>query len=184
MVPRSDEQERRRVSHDGAPDRHPLPLSARELPRPSLQVVRQVQDPRRVRHLLVDRRLVLARHLQREGDVLSDGHVRVERIRLEHHRQLPLRRRLVGDVAPVDDDLTRGRVLEPGDQPQKRGLAAARGADEHHELAVLDIEVELRDDRRRAEGLVDVAELDGAHGCLLRVTSRRRRSGRGRAASG
>ena len=29
-------------------------------------------------------------------------------------------------------------ILEAGDHPQRRGLAAARGADEHHELAVLD----------------------------------------------
>ena len=39
----------------------------------------------------------------------------------------------------------RGRVLEAGDQPQQRGLAAARRADEDDELAVLDVEVDVRE---------------------------------------
>ena len=33
---------------------------------------------------------------------------------------------------------------QPGDHPQQRGLAAARGADEDDELAVVDIEVDAR----------------------------------------
>ena len=47
---------------------------------------------------------------------------------------------------PSIDDRAAGGVLEPGDQPQQRGLAAARGADEDDELAVLDVEVDVRDD--------------------------------------
>jgi hypothetical protein len=45
----------------------------------------------------------------------------------------------VGDVLAVDLDRARGRVLQPGDQAQQRGFAAARGADEDDELAVLDV---------------------------------------------
>ena len=56
-----------------------------------------------------------------------------------------------------------GQVLEAGDQAQQRGLAAARGADEDHELAVRDVEVGARDDDGLAEGLADVPEGDGAH---------------------
>ena len=47
-----------------------------------------------------------------------------------------------------------GHVLEPGDEAQKRRLAAARRADEDHELAVLDVEVDAVDDADRAERLV------------------------------
>ena len=68
--------------------------------------------------------------------------MRVERIGLEHHGELALGRRLVGDVAAVDDDLAAAGVLEAGDQPQQRGLAAARRADEDDELAVVDVEVD------------------------------------------
>ena len=35
-------------------------------------------------------------------------------------------------------------LLEPGDHAQRRRLAAAGGADEHEELAVGDVEVEVR----------------------------------------
>ena len=103
--------------------------------------------------LLVDDRLVLARHLQREGDVLRHRHVRIERVGLEHHGELALGRRLAGHVAAVDVDRAAAGVLQPGDQPQQRGLAAARRADEDDELAVLDVEVDVRDDDRRPEGL-------------------------------
>ena len=62
--------------------------------------------------------------------------------------------------------LPRGRVLEPGDQPQQRGLAAARRADEDDELAVVDGEVDVGDDVDLAEGLLDVLKFDRAHvGC-------------------
>ena len=36
---------------------------------------------------------------------------------------------------PGDADLARGRMLEPGDAAQGRGLAAAGGAEQHHDLA-------------------------------------------------
>jgi hypothetical protein len=79
--------------------------------------------------------------MRREGDVLAHRHVRVERVGLEHHGKAA-----VGGGHGVAScrrcDLAAGDVLQPRDQPQKRGLAAARGADEDHELAVFDGQVE------------------------------------------
>ena len=40
------------------------------------------------------------------------------------------------DVGAVDQHAAGGRVLQPGDDAQQRGLAAARRADEDDELAV------------------------------------------------
>ena len=40
----------------------------------------------------------------------------------------------------VDRDGARGDRLQPGDHAQRRGLAAARRAEQHHELAVGDRE--------------------------------------------
>ena len=70
-------------------------------------------------------------------------HVRVERVVLEHHRDVPLLGRQVGDVAVTDADLAAGHLLQAGEHPQAGGLAAAGGADEDEELAVLDLEVEV-----------------------------------------
>ena len=48
-------------------------------------------------------------------------------------------------VAVADEDLALVDLLEPGEHPQGGGLAAPGGADEDHELAVLDLEVDPRD---------------------------------------
>ena len=55
---------------------------------------------------------------------------------------------LFTDLA-VDADLARADRFEPGDHAQQRRLAAAGRADEHHELAVLDFEVDVLDGRYR-----------------------------------
>ena len=63
----------------------------------------------------------------------------------------------VGDLLLADRDLAGGDLLEPGDHPQDRRLAAARGADEHHELAVADLQRDVVDrDDLVAEHLADV----------------------------
>ena len=61
-------------------------------------------------------------------------------------------------IVPVGD------VLEPGDHPQRRRLAAARRADEDDELAVRDLEVEVADRARPVRiDLRDVLERDLGH---------------------
>ena len=73
------------------------------------------------------------------------GHVRVERVVLEHHRDVAVLRRLVVDDLAADLQLAVGDVLEPGDHPQRGRLPAAGRADEDHELAVGDVEVDVLD---------------------------------------
>ncbi len=51
----------------------------------------------------------------------------------------------VRDVRAVDRDRARGRLLEAGDHPQRRRLAAARRPEERHELAPLGGQVEVLD---------------------------------------
>ena len=52
------------------------------------------------------------------------------------------RRELVDHLA-ADADLAVADLLEAGDHAEGRGLAAPRGADEDHELALGDLEVEI-----------------------------------------
>ncbi len=77
---------------------------------------------------------------QREGHVLVDAHVRVERVVLEDHRDVAVLGMHVVDDAAGDGDGAAGDVLEAGDHAECGGLAAAGGADEDDELAVGDIE--------------------------------------------
>ena len=77
--------------------------------------------------------------LEREAHVVGDGHMRVERVVLEHHRDVAVLGRSLRDVGPADPDLAAGHVLEAGEHAQGGRLAGARGPDEDHELAVLDL---------------------------------------------
>ena len=90
--------------------------------------------------------------------------MRIQRVRLEHHRDVAILRLEVVDDPVADLQLTAGDRLEAGDHPQRRRLAAARRPDEDEELAVGDVE---RQDRDGLEAvvidLVDVAECDGCH---------------------
>jgi hypothetical protein len=74
----------------------------------------------------------------------------------------------VRDVALADLDRAGGRLLDAGDEPQQRRLAAARRPHEDHELAFLDLERHVVDRPRAvAEGLRQAAQADGAHLLLL-----------------
>ena len=96
--------------------------------------------------LRVDLRLVgVFASFEREAHVLAHGHVRVQRVVLEDHRDVAVLRRALVDDLVADAQLALGDVLEPGDHPQRRRLPAARRADEDHELAVGDVEVEVLD---------------------------------------
>ena len=55
----------------------------------------------------------------------AHGHVRPERVVLEHHADVALVRRQRVDAAVAEADLARVRRVEAGDQPQQRRLAAA-----------------------------------------------------------
>ena len=107
----------------------------------------------------------VAAQLQSEGQVLLDGHVRVERVVLEHHRDVPVLGRQVVDDAVADLDRAAADLLQAGDRPQRGRLAAPGRADEHHELAVLDVEAEVVDGPDAARvGLLYVVHDDLCHG--------------------
>src|SRR5690606_26454366 len=67
-----------------------------------------------------------------------------------------------GEVAAGDEHAARRRTLLAQHQPQERGLARARAADEEHELAPLDLQAHLVERRSVPAGvdLGDVVEPD------------------------
>ena len=80
-----------------------------------------------------DRRFMPERH----RDIVEHGEMRVERVGLEHHRQMrALGAHAVGDCAPSMPDLADDCGFETGDDAQQRGFAAARWTDQRDELAV------------------------------------------------
>ena len=137
------EQERLRLAHDRAAERDALALAARQLRRPAIEQAVDSQHPRHLSHAFVDARRLDMSHLQTECEVLANGLVRIERVALEHHRQIALLRRHARHVVAVDQDAPAGRRVEAGDQPKHGALAAARRPNEHQQLAVGDLEIEV-----------------------------------------
>ena len=157
-----------RLPDDGAPHRDPLPLTPRERARLALEEGLEVEDMRGVLDASVD--LVLGDLLdaEPEGDVLVDGEVGVQRVALEDHRDVAVARRHVVDHAVADPQHAARDVLETGNHPERRRLAAPGRSDEHHELTVGDLQVEPRY-RLRPVG-VDLAnslERDCGHRTIL-----------------
>ena len=63
----------------------------------------------------------------------------------------------------VDQDVAFVDRLQAGDGAQRRRLAAARLAEQHDELVVLDLQIEVLDDLDGAEEFLDAAKLDLGH---------------------
>jgi hypothetical protein len=122
-----------------------------------------VQDLGSAVHGLFDLGLGNLGQLQAEGHVVEQVHVRVERVALEHHGNAAFGRRHVVDDAPADGQGAFGDVFQPGDGAQQGALAAAAGADEDHEFAVADLQIDAAQDLHFAVGLADPGQLHVGH---------------------
>jgi hypothetical protein len=141
------EQEDLGFAHDGAPDRDALALAARQRLGPALEQVADLKDLGRAPHPLRDLGTRRPGQLEREAHVLGHRHVRVQRIALEHHGDAaPGRLDVVADPS-ADFHRAGTDVFQAGDDAQQGRLAAARGTDQHHELAVGNVQVDALDDQ-------------------------------------
>src|SRR5262249_28788140 len=63
----------------------------------------------------------------------------------------------------ADIDIAAGLALQARHRSQRRGLAAARWAEQHQELAIADIEIELAQRDDIAEALGDLIDTNLSH---------------------
>ncbi|HEX2161209.1 MAG TPA: hypothetical protein VHF88_05240 [Thermoleophilaceae bacterium] len=61
---------------------------------------------------------------------------------MKDHRHVAIGGHDIADVLAIDQHCSRAELLEAGDRTQRGRLPAARGADEHHQLAIVDREVD------------------------------------------
>ncbi len=157
------EQEEPGLADDGAAHGDALALAAGELAglageeRADFELVGRLFDA------AADFRAGKAANTQAVGHVVEHGHVRIERIVLEHHGDVASGGVGGGDVAAIKDDPAGGGLFEAGDDPEQGGFAAAGGADDDEHLAVVEAQVECFKDRGLAKALVDAGELEGGH---------------------
>ena len=157
------EQEDLRVANDRSSDGHPLALTPGELAGIAPEQRIDLQGRGHVRHAPGDLFLRCPGEPQPESDVLRHRHVRKQRVGLKHHRDPALRRRDVRHVPLPDRDSTGGDALQPRDHPQHGGLAAPRRADEDHEFAVRDCQIDAVHGHYVIEVLGDVLERETCH---------------------
>ena len=82
---------------------------------------------------------------QAERHVLAHLHMRIQRVILEHHRDVTLfGLHLIHDGA-TDPDLARADFFEPGDHPQKRTFTAARWTNQYRKFAIGDLNIHASD---------------------------------------
>ena len=158
------EQKDLRLANDCAAHRDALALTARQLAGIALQVVHQAEDLRRVVDTLIHRARRFIGQAQAERHVVEHRHVRVQRVVLEHHRDVALFRREAVNDPRADPDLAVADLLEPSDHAQQRGLAAARRADQHAELTVGHRHVDRVHDLGLAEALANLSQHHVGHG--------------------
>ena len=108
----------------------------------AVQQVAQFQNLGGLVYALLDFRFRHLGELQAIGHVLVVGHVRVQRVVLEHHGDVALGGLQVIDLFVGNDQVTIGDFFQACNHAQQGGLAAARGAYQHDEFAVLDFDVD------------------------------------------
>ena len=136
-------QERLGLADDRAPHRHPLPLTAGQRLRLALEQLLEPEDVRRLSDTPIDLLLRELPELEAERHVVVHGHVRIQRVVLEHHGDVAFLRRHGVDHPVTDGDRAATDALETRDHPERGRLAATGRPDQDDELTVLDVEVEV-----------------------------------------
>ena len=141
------------LAHDGAAQGHALALAAGKRGGLAVEKLFDAEDLRRLAHAAVDLRLGRLAQFEGKGHVVVHGHVRIEGVALKHHGDVAVLGQHVVDQFAVDIQFAFGDLLQAGDHAQRGGLAAARGADQHHEFLILDLQIKILDSS-------DVARID------------------------
>src|SRR5690606_17765188 len=157
------EEENLGVAHDCAPHGHPLALAAGQSLWPAVEKPIDVQELGCLLHTFLDLGLAHAAHLQRKGHVLPHGHVRVQGVVLEHHGDVALCRRHGVHTLLANINVSFVYALEPGEDAQKGGFAAAGRADQHNKLMIWNIKAQIGNDGHVAEALDQVPDSYGRH---------------------
>ena len=119
------EQEDGRLEDERARERHALLLAAREFRRQLAFLAAEADALDDLGDPAIDDVARNLPHLEREGDVLRDRHMRKQRVALEHHAEGPRLGALGGNVLALAQQASGRRLLEAGQDHQKSRLAGS-----------------------------------------------------------
>ena len=173
-------QENRRATHQRPPNRHPLHFAARQVGGLVVQLVRYAQNLGHLRHFAGNLGLGCAQYrtAQRKGQIFAHGQMRVKRILLEHHRDIPFGRTVAQDRAAIDRNIPGIGGFQPGNQPQGRGFARPGRPQQHNETAIGDVHGHIMDRDLRPKGFGNSGQPHIRHFATLRHSDRTAGHGR------
>ena len=114
-------------------------------------------------HLAPPRAAVDAADPEPVLDVPLGGHVRKQRVRLEHHPHVALVGWHARHVLAVDEDAPGVGPVEAGDEAERRRLAAPGGPEQGEELALREREIDPVERDHLAELAPQLLQLDVGH---------------------
>jgi hypothetical protein len=144
-----------------AGERHALLLPAGQLARLAILQASKLDEGKRLAHPTRDLCLGDAAHFQPIADVRRHGHVREQRVILEHDADLAPIGGKFGHAPAGDGDLAAVGDQEASNKIEQRGLAAARWAEQRHQLAAGHRQRYVIERGDCAEALRHAVELDG-----------------------
>ena len=161
------EQQRAGVVDQSPGQGDPLLLATGQLRGLALGEVGQAHGLEEFVDPLADRVLVLLGRPRTVGHVVAHRHVGEQRVMLEDRVDVALVGRRLGHVGAFEPDGPLGGRLEPGDHPQRGGLAAPGRPEHREELALGNGEVRVGDGDVIAEALRDMVDLDDRAALVL-----------------
>ena len=158
------EQEDRRVTDHCTAQGNTLALTTRQSLRLTVEQVLDLQDLSSLADALVDLVLGHLAQLQTESHVLVNGHVRVQSVVLEDHRDVAVFRGNVVDQTVADVHLAARDLLQASDHTQGGGLTTAGRTDENDKLLIRDFQAEIGNSGNIAGvNFLDVTAANGSH---------------------
>jgi hypothetical protein len=154
------EQQHLRFHRQCPSQRHALPLAAGELVGIALGEPVELDQSQQLVHSVAGPLLAPLADLQAEGDVAEHGHVLEGGVVLEDEADLALLRRRLRGVLAVDHDRAGVEILEPGDRPQQRRLAAAARPEQRRQRAVRHVDRDVVERLKVTEALVRSLDCD------------------------
>ena len=139
-------QKNLRISDDGAAHRNPLTLTTRERARVA---IKQLSQPKNLGCAFDGSLNFCSRFLrehQAERHVLAHFHMRIQRVILEHHRDIALFGLHLVYHGATDANFACADFFKARNHPKQRALATARWANQHGKFAISDLNVDAPDD--------------------------------------
>ena len=137
------EQQHVRLLDQRARHGNALLLAAGKLGRLAVEQILDLQHLGNLARLFITLGLLHALLLEREGDVVDDLQMRIQRVGLEHHADVAVFRLELRHILIAEKDFAGSRLQQAGNAVERRRLAAAGRAEQRDEGGILKDEIDV-----------------------------------------